>query len=147
VDFRALQYDDDLWNTVIEYAKNCSWKSAGTFLAKQMQENQFSDWEKVIVAVHSDSIAGYCTLTKRDCIPDVDYSPYIGFLFVGEDYRGQRLSEKLINYAMDYAQSIGFKEVFLVSAEKGLYEKYGFIKIDEKKDIWGTQAQIYRLSL
>lgn len=37
-------------------------------------------------------------------------------------------------YLMNYAKSIGFEKVYLVSGENGLYEKYGFIKIDDKKD-------------
>jgi hypothetical protein len=38
---------------------------------------------------------------------------------------------------------IGFPKVFLVSGEQGLYEKYGFIKIDYKKDIWGNDEQVF----
>ena len=52
-------------------------------------------------------------------------------MFVSELYRGERLSEGLIRVAINYAKKIGFNEVYIVSGEIGLYEKYGFVKIDE----------------
>jgi len=80
-----------------------------------MDDQGFVDWERVIVALDKESICGFCTVTKTDCIPDVDYSPYIGYIFVGEMYRGQRLSEKMIQYAMKYLKSLGFDKAYLVS--------------------------------
>lgn len=138
----SLIYSDKLWQIVTEYAQKCSW-GAGATLAKQMRERHFSDWERVFVALDSDHIAGYCTLTKTDCIPDVTYTPYIGFVFVGEQYRGNRLSEKLILSALAYAKGLGFDKVYLVSDHINLYEKYGFVKIDEKEAPWGTMQTIY----
>lgn len=146
MEIKPIKDDDDLWQPVMEFAKNCSWR-AGPFLARQMQNNGFTDWERVIVAREGLVIAGFCTLAKTDCIPDVAYTPYIGFVFVGEEYRGHRLSERMLNYAADYANKIGFVKVFLVSGEKGLYEKYGFVKIDDKKDIWGNDEQIFCKSI
>lgn len=146
MEITAIKLGDDLWDGVIEYAKNCSWK-AGVSLANQMQENKFSDWERVLVATEGTKVAGYCTITKTDCIPNVNYTPYIGFVFVGEEFRGKRLSELMIKTALAYAKKIGFTEVFLVSGKKGLYEKYGFIKIDDKKDYWGNNEQIFRIEI
>ena len=83
-------------------------------------------------------------IREKDYIPHVEYSPYIGFVFVDENYRGNRISELLINYAIEYAKGIGFKEVFLVSSEEGLYEKYNFYKIDEKYDVWGNKQKIFK---
>ncbi len=42
-------------------------------------------------------------VAKSDCIPNVSYTPYIGYMFVNEKYRGQHLSQKLISnlYAWD----------------------------------------------
>lgn len=103
----------------------------------------FSDWERVFVALDSDHIAGYCALAKTDCIPDIPYTPYIGFVFVGEQYRGNRLSEKLILSASAYAKGLGFDKVYLVSDHVNLYEKYGFVKIDEKEAPWGAIETIF----
>lgn len=132
---KSLIYTDGLWKSVSKYAHNCSW-GAGKYLAKQMQENDFSDWERVFVAIDNDNIAGYCTLAKTDCIPHVTYTPYIGYVFVGEQYRGNRLSEKLILFALKYAKELRFDKVYLVSDHINLYEKYGFVKVDEKPAPW-----------
>jgi len=137
----AIQHGDDLWSKVSEYASTCSWR-AGKNLSQMMNDNAFSDYERVFVALEKDNIAGYCTLLKSDCIPDVEYTPYIGFVFVDEDYRGNRISERLCHFAVQYAGSVGFDKVYLVSIEANLYEKYGFVKIDEKLSSWGAMQGI-----
>jgi len=97
--------------------------------------------------VEGGEIAGFCTLTKTDCVPDAPYTPYIGFVFVGEPFRGKRLGEKLTGAAMDYAREIGFDRVYLCSREIGLYEKYGFVKIGEMTDRKGRMEQIFTHAL
>jgi len=49
-----------------------------------MKNQGFSDWERVFVALLDNNIVGYCTLSKKDCIANVTYTPYISFLFVDE---------------------------------------------------------------
>ena len=70
---------------------------------------------RVIVALDQQKICGYGTVSKTDCIPDICYPPYIGYLFVDEEYRGNRSIQKLIQYAIDYLKSIGFDRVHLIS--------------------------------
>lgn len=140
--FIAITSSDEMWEKVIQFAQNCSW-GAGKSLAQNMADNAFTDWERVIVALHGREIAGYCTAAKSDCIPNVSYTPYIGYLFVDEKYRGQRLSQKLISYAMSYLQAQGFQQVYLVSDHENLYEKYGFKVIDKKMAPWGEMEKIY----
>ena len=138
----ALRYGDALWTQASEYARDCSWR-AGKKLSQLMDINGFSDYERVFVALSKGRIAGFCTLTKTDCIPDVTYAPYIGFVFVDEQYRGNRISEKLCLSALQYAKLAGFDKVYLVSGEVNLYEKYGFVKIDERLSNWGAMQSIF----
>lgn len=140
--FEIITSADELWNKVTNYAENCSWKS-GKSLANSMKNNEFKDWERVIAAVDDDKICGYCTVAKTDCIPNVSYTPYIGFMFVDEQHRGKRLSQKLIERAMEYLKSVGFDKAYLVSDHENLYEKYGFCVIDRKIAPWGTEQKIY----
>ena len=91
MNFKTIIYSDELWCKVRNYAESCSW-GAGKALANAMDNNGFNDWERVIVALDNEKICGYCTVSKTDCIPDVDYTPYIG-----EEYRGNRLSQQLIH--------------------------------------------------
>ena len=142
MEFKPITSSDELWCKVRNYAKDCSWK-AGKALANSMDKEVFKDWERVIVAFDNEKICGYCTVAKKDCILDVSYTPYIGFLFVGEEYRGNRLSQNLIQYAINYLKTVGFDEVYIVSDHENLYEKYGFYAIDRKIAPWGSEEKIY----
>ena len=142
LEVKILTTNDPLWAKTATYAEGCSWK-AGANLSKMMQNNDFSDWEKVFVAIVDNNIVGYCTLQKESCIPSLDYTPYIGFVFVGESYRGNKISEKLCKSAADYAKSCGFGNVYLISDHVNLYEKYGFIEIDKKEAPWGAEQTIF----
>ena len=132
-----------LWIELIIYAGNCSWR-AGKELARLMREDNFRAWECVFAARENGLIAGFCTLTAKDAIPpDLPYTPFIGFVFVDEKFRGQRLSEQLIRKAVGNAQETGFDKVYLVSGEAGLYEKYGFTKKCYLETIYGETEQLF----
>lgn len=146
MEIKAITSSDALWVRVMEYAAACSWR-AGPFLAEEMRRGAFSDWERVVVALEGEALCGYCVVSKTDCIPDVPYTPYIGFLFVGEAHRGRRLSQKLIEFAKEYLRTAGFAEVYLVSDHENLYEKYGFTVIDRKTAFWGGLEKIYTQKL
>lgn len=136
---KKITNEDSLWESVAKYADHCSWR-AGKFLARQMRANEFTGWERILVVIDDNNIAGYCTLARTDCIPEVPYSPYIGYMFVDEQYRGHRLSEKLINYALQYAKELNFEKVYIVSDHVNFYEKYGFEKIDERTVPWDLDS-------
>ena len=140
--FELLTASSEKWNSLIRYAEACPW-GAGMALAQAMKNNAFTDWERVLAALDGEKICGYCTIAKTDCIPDVSYMPYIGFLFVDEACRGRRISQQMIQYAMGYLKTLGFPAVYLVSDHENLYEKYGFRVIDRKKAFWGPEEKIY----
>lgn len=102
---KAITASNEMWNKVKNHADSCSWK-AGKSLANAMMNNGFKDWERVIVALNDDEICGYCTVAITDCIPDVHYTPYIGYLFVDEKWRGNRLSQRLIIWSIKYRKNI-----------------------------------------
>ncbi len=142
MNFKTITSSDEMWNRLRNYAHSCSWR-AGKSLADAMDNNAFEDWERVVVALDDERICGYCTVAKTDCIPDVCHTPYIGYLFVDEACRGNRLSQNLIQYSMDYLKQIGFDKVYIVSDHENLYEKYGFCVIDRKIAPWGSEEKIY----
>lgn len=146
MEFKIITSSDDLWNKVKNYAEACSWK-AGKSLADSMENHIFEDWERVIAALENDKICGYCAVAKNDCIPNVHYTPYIRYVFVEEKYRGHRLSQKLLQYAMDYLKSMDFGEVYLISDHENLYEKYGFCVIERHIALWGSEEKIYMQKL
>lgn len=139
----SIQSGHPLWEKTIEFASDCSWK-AGPALAERMKENAFTDRERVIVAIEDDRIAGFCTLSEKDELPDrYDFTPFIGFVFVDERFRGRRLSGMMIDHAMKLAAEAGFDKIYIMSGEIGLYEKYGFSKLGDYETIYGTTDQLF----
>ena len=133
----------ELWEKTIAFAENCSWR-AGAELARLMREDVFHGWERVFTAVADGNIAGFCTLTEKDELPpEAPYTPFIGFIFVDESFRGRRISEQMIRKAVSYAGENGFDKVYLMSGEVGLYEKYGFTKIGDFATIYGDTDQLF----
>ena len=45
---------------------------------------------------------------------------------MSEKYRGNRISGKLIEFANQYAKSIGFNNTYIPTEHIGLYEKFGY---------------------
>ena len=143
----AIQQGHLLWDKTIAFAKECSWK-AGSFLAAKMQNNDFKAWERVIVATDDNEIIGYCTLAEKDELPDeYAFTPFIGFVFVDEKCRGNRVSEKMIRFACDHAKEMGYPRMYIMSGELGLYEKFGFTKMGDYNTIYGTKNQLFEKEL
>lgn len=147
MEIRLIRQGHPLWEKTIVFARNCSWR-AGPFLAKRMMDNGFLAWERVIVAADGENIAGYCTLSEKDELPDgYPFTPFIGFVFVDERYRGKRISEKMIGLALRYAKDLGYRTVYVMSGERGLYEKYGFMKMGDYETVYGTTDQLFQKAL
>ena len=85
MEIKALTYrDEELWEKVATYAKNCSFEDTGKYLSNRMKANRFSDWERVFVALENNSIAGFCALTKTSSVLNDLYTPYLGFVKIDE---------------------------------------------------------------
>ena len=109
-----------------------------------MKENKFLGWERVFIACVEEKVVGYCTLAEKDELPEqYNFSPFIGFVFVDEKYRGNRISEQMINSVIAYAVKLGFEKVYIMSGEHGLYEKYGFEKVGDFETIYNTVDQLF----
>lgn len=48
---------------VRNYAESCSWR-AGKMPASAMEHNEFSDWERVIVAVDNDRVCFFVQMER-----------------------------------------------------------------------------------
>lgn len=143
----AMACGHPLWEQTIAFAQQCSWR-AGPYLANMMRKNEFLPWERVVAAAKEGRVIGFCTFTEKDELPEqYGYAPFIGFVFVEEGSRGHRISEKMISCASEYAKALGYKAVYLMSGEEGLYEKYGFEKIGDFETIWGTVDQLFQKAL
>lgn len=143
IDIQIMKNGHKYWNATADFAMNCSWR-AGGYLTKLMYENAFAEEERVLVALVDVNIAGFCTYAKKDELPEeYDYTPFIGFMFVDEKYRGNRLSEKLIQAACRQAVNDGFHKMYIMSGEIGLYEKFGFEFLGMYQTIYDTEEQLF----
>lgn len=133
MDYHIISPEDSLWETVSEYAKACSW-SAGKKLGVQMEKKDFEDWERMLIAMDNETIIGFCTLTAKDSLPESEYTPFIGYVFVDENYRGKRVSEQMIRAGSLYLERLGYSSVYIYSGHEGLYEKYGFKVVKKWKN-------------
>lgn len=127
-----IEKTDLLWLPVAEYAETCSWDACAR-MAASMREGGFNDWERIFIAEENGNFMGFCALLKPQNFPGLEYAPLLKWLFVDEKYRGQRLSQKLIEEAAKYSKNLGYGQIFLTTWHKCLYEKYGFIKICDKE--------------
>lgn len=143
MELKLITTNDEEWEDAIEYAQTCPWK-AGKSLVKKMTGGYFNDWQRVMIVKDDGYIIAFCTFTKEDGIIDINYTLYIGYIYIDEKYRGYRISKQMIDKAIEYAKELGFKEVYIVSDHDNLYEKYGFYVCDYKKNKHGIIEKIYR---
>ena len=98
--------------------------------------------------MHGDDVIGFCIFEESGNLPkDFNCSPFINLVFVDENFRGQRISKRLIDTALDYAKKLGHQKVYLKSEHIGLYEKYGFQKIADFEPIVGLANQLFEITL
>lgn len=128
--------------TVEAYIRTSSWVG-GARLADMIKNNEFSEWETAFLAIADNRIIGFCTIMKEDYYPENRYYPWISNVFVDEKYRGSRISGRLIDFAVRYAKEHSFDKVYIPTDIIGLYEKYGFTKIDELKNYEGNIDSIF----
>ncbi len=88
-------------------------------------------------------IIGMVTIMKSDYYPLPEIYPWISTLFVSEEYRGCRISGKLIDFANEYAKDIGFDRTYIPTGYVGLYEKYGYRYIKDIVNYGGDTDHLY----
>ncbi|MBQ6560320.1 MAG: GNAT family N-acetyltransferase [Erysipelotrichaceae bacterium] len=111
---------------MLDFVKHFSWLEVKEHAVHQIRNWEFEDWETPFVAVYDGHIIGMCTIMKTDYYPLPEIYPWISTIFVSEEYRGHRISGKLIDYANEYAKKIGFMKTYIPTEFIGLYEKYGY---------------------
>ncbi|MDE6659931.1 MAG: GNAT family N-acetyltransferase [Eubacterium sp.] len=140
LEIRKVDKDTEMAEKLQNFVKNCSWVDVKKHTLWLLDNWEFTDWETMFVAILGEQIVGMASIMKTDYYPSPDIYPWISTVFVTEEYRGHRISEKLIDFANDYAKKNGFVRTYIPSEHIGLYEKYGYcylkdiINYDNKTD-------------
>ena len=116
----------ELSNKLIDFIENFSWIEVKEHMLSVVKNWKFEKWETPFIATIDNKIVGMATIMKSDYYPLPDIYPWISCIFVTEKYRGNRISEKLIDFANKYAKEIGFTRTYIPTDIIGLYEKYGY---------------------
>lgn len=131
---------------IIDWAKTWDW-SVGETVARRLTKKEFTDWETAFAITVKEQYIGLCILEKKDSwgtdLPTT-LTPFITVLYIDPKYRGQRLSETLLQVASDFTRTLGFDIVYLISNEKGFYEKFGFEQFAQTVTLAGTIESIYK---
>ena len=134
---------------IINWAEAWDW-GVGKLVAKRLSRGKFTDLETIFVATVDGQYAGLCKLQERDGYgTDIDpaLTPFIASVYVDPAFRGRRLVGKLLDATCDYARSLGFESVYIISSHKGLYEKYGFEKFTQTVVMSGRIETLYKRNL
>jgi GNAT superfamily N-acetyltransferase len=129
---------------IISWAKTWDW-GVGKILAERIRGGLFTDIDVAFVATIAGEYAGICLLEKSDNYGlTPEFSPFITTVYTDPKFRGQHISEKVVATACDYALTLGFGVIYLISNEQGLYEKYGFEQFAQTLTLSGSNEPIYR---
>lgn len=126
MEIRKVNKDTDLAEKLIHFVENFSWENVKEHILWMLRTWVFTDWEAMFVAIIDGQIVGMTSIMKTDYYPLPEIYPWISSVFVEEDYRGHRTSEKLIDFVNEYARDNGFDRTYIPSEHIGLYEKYGY---------------------
>ena len=130
----------------IEEIRKSDW-NASTFLAKMLTDGTFfetvGEGSEVLLLVDGDVLVSHCTFSKYDDIQPTELTPWIGFVYTFEKYRGNRYAGLLFREAERLAKERSVKEIYLSTNHTGLYEKYGFEYKTMLDDIEGNPSRIY----
>ena len=147
---KLLEKGSEDFMKLVKFASECSWQP-GRNLAKRMEAGTVSDGTGDAPAgsvVYKDEWAfligdfddqgnprGFGVLSSSD-FPKGSYSPWVGVVFVGEEYRGHRISQHLIEEMERKAKELSYEVIYLVTDHVNLYEKYGYEKFDTCSCPW-----------
>lgn len=94
----------DLAVKLLDFAEHFSWQEVRDHTVKVIRNWEFEEWEAPFAAMDGDRVIGVATIMKTDYYPLPEIFPWISTIFVSEEYRGRRISGKLIDAANEYAK-------------------------------------------
>ena len=140
---RKVDKDTEFSKQLIDFVRNFSWDEVREHTLHVLENWEFTDWETPFAAISEGRIIGMVTVMKTDYYPLPEIYPWISTLFVSEEYRGKRISQKLIEAAEEYARASGFEKTYIPTGFVGLYEKYGYSYVRDIENYGGGVDRLY----
>ena len=129
---------------------DADWR-AGKYLFQLLSDGQFKklcgEKSKVFLLTQGDKLISFCSFAEHDNIPDTKLTPWIGFVYTFPAFRGKRRIGKLIEHIYDLAKAQGFKQLYISTDQKGLYENFGFSFLQIMTDCWGGETLVYQMKI
>lgn len=146
-DFKIEKVDKGtaLADELLRFIKDCSWDEVKEHMTHLISNWEFTDWETMFVAKADGKIVGMASVMKEDYYPLPEIFPWVSSIYVSEEYRGQRISGKLIDFANDYLRMNGFRRSYIPAPKEniGLYEHYGYSFVKEITNYGGGTDLLY----
>lgn len=143
VEIRKVDKDTPLAGQLVEFVERFSWEEVREHTLQSLRRWDFTDWETMFAAVAGGQVIGMASLLKTDYYPLPEIGPWVSSLFVTEEWRGLRISEKLIGHANAYARALGFDKTYIPSEHIGLYEAYGYRYLKDIVNYGGGTDRLY----
>lgn len=140
---RKVDKDTELSKMLLSFVENCSWTEAKDHIAGMIRSWAFSDWETMFAALRDGKIVGMASAMKTDYYPLPDICPWVSCVFVSEEYRGQKISGELIEYANQYLKDHGFSRSYIPTEFFGIYEHYGYVYLKDIVNYGGGTDHLF----
>lgn len=144
---QKVDKDTEIMEKLLDYVENFSWEEVKEHTLRVIKNWEYQEWETPFVAIIDGHIIGMATIMKSDYYPLPEIYPWVSTLFVSEEYRGHRISGKIIDFANEYAKNIGFDRTYNPTEYVGLYEKYGYCYIKDIINYGGGTDRLYAKTL
>ena len=120
--------------------------SAAEFLVELLRTDRFFEmlggWGDIYLLMDGEAIVSFATLTGQDSVRDESLTPWSGFVFTVPEYRGHRYAGKLLNHIEALAAQKGYQKLYISTDHVGLYEKYGYTFLENRKDFWDDDTRV-----
>ena len=138
-----VEKDTPFAKEFLHFVENCSWTEVREHIAGLIRDRKFTDWETMFAAVKDGRIIGMTSVLKTDYYDLPEIFPWVSCVFVEKPYRGQRISEKLIEKANAYAKEQGCTKTYIPTEFAGLYERYGYRYLKDIVNYGGGTDRLY----
>ncbi len=138
-------FDQGKKEELLAQIEACDW-GAARFLVELLEKETFLDmlggWGELYLLMDGEDLVAFATLTGQDAIRDESLTPWIGFVFTQPEYRGHRYSAQLLSHCEEEAAKRGYSKVYIATDHIGLYEKFGYVYMENRMDYWGDDTRI-----